>query len=326
MKILAHLHTFNDNDVIDLSLQAILNQTHPVDEILIVDNASTDQTLQRSFPDKVTIIRNKENLGTSGAVVAGMKYALEKNFDWIWVFDADSAPHEDALEHLVDLFRNFDEETKEKVWLLCCLPMEVPDDAVTSPFSLGLINYSGIKGQKPRHAVTFTDKGYERVKPDPDQTFYPCDGQIWSGCLYKMEAVRQVGLPSEDLVLDWAEYEYGYRGKRKGFQGITHQFSFYEHNIRRQASFQFTHYHWGIINFKMIEMPPIRCYYVLRNTLYFWLHEYHIRSFYTLAPRIFKALILITNFLLRPFSRTKELIACLRGTWDGVFKRLHCRY
>ncbi len=76
MKILGHIHTFNDEEVIDLSLQALLDQTYPLDEIVLVDNASTDGTLQRNFPSKVTIIRHTENLGTSGAVATGLQYGI----------------------------------------------------------------------------------------------------------------------------------------------------------------------------------------------------------------------------------------------------------
>ena len=45
MKVLAQICTLNDEDVGEFALQAILGQTHPLDEILIVDNASTDGTL-----------------------------------------------------------------------------------------------------------------------------------------------------------------------------------------------------------------------------------------------------------------------------------------
>ena len=83
MKILGHIHTFNDDDVIDRTVNRLMNQTHPLDKIIIVDNDSKDDTLNRTFPEKVTIIRHEENLGTSGTVHTGFKYALEKGYDWI---------------------------------------------------------------------------------------------------------------------------------------------------------------------------------------------------------------------------------------------------
>jgi len=47
MRVLAHIHTFNDADIIDRTIESVQRQTRPVDGILVVDNASTDGTLDR---------------------------------------------------------------------------------------------------------------------------------------------------------------------------------------------------------------------------------------------------------------------------------------
>jgi hypothetical protein len=47
MRVLAHVHTFNVSGVIGKTIEALLRQTRPVDGILVVDNASTDGTLDR---------------------------------------------------------------------------------------------------------------------------------------------------------------------------------------------------------------------------------------------------------------------------------------
>ena len=39
MRVLAHIHTFNDADIIAATLAAVRHQTRPPDGILIVDNA-----------------------------------------------------------------------------------------------------------------------------------------------------------------------------------------------------------------------------------------------------------------------------------------------
>src|ERR1051326_5108055 len=105
MRILAHIHTFNDAAVIDQALDALERQTRKPDAIIIVDNGSTDRTLDRAFPRCVTaIIRHPTNLGTSGTVRTGFTFALEHDFDWIWILDADSVPEADALENLLAFF------------------------------------------------------------------------------------------------------------------------------------------------------------------------------------------------------------------------------
>ena len=100
MRVLAHIHTYNDADIIDRTVECLLQQTRPVDGILVVDNASTDETLARSSIKYARVVRHSENQGTSGTVYTGMQFALENSYDWIWVFDADSNPEPDALEKL----------------------------------------------------------------------------------------------------------------------------------------------------------------------------------------------------------------------------------
>src|SRR5712691_6870878 len=100
MRVLAHIHTFNDADIIDRTIESVLKQTRPVGG-LVVDNASTDGTLDRTSLGNATVVGHQENLGTSGAIVTGMRFALERDYDWIWIFDVDSIPEPDALEKLL---------------------------------------------------------------------------------------------------------------------------------------------------------------------------------------------------------------------------------
>ena len=291
MKILGHIHTFNDEEVIDLSLQALLDQTYPLDEIVLVDNASTDRTLQRSFPEKVTVIRHTENLGTSGAVATGLRYGIAHQYDFVWILDADCVAEKDALEKLVALYESFPIELKAQVWRLSSLPMERPKWAVLEG-SVRLARFAGNTTPQPRHGIVFTSRGYTRVAPIAGQAVYECDGTIWSGNLFKLSAVKKIGLPNPDYVLDWGEYEYGYVGKSHGYRAFMHQSSLLKHNITGISTASFTTYRMGRVAFNMIEMPPIRCYYLVRNVLYFWLYEYGDRNIQTIIQKVYKVLML----------------------------------
>jgi GT2 family glycosyltransferase len=307
MRILGHIHTLNDEDVIDRSLQALLDQTHPLDEIVLVDNGSTDGTLERPFPNHVTVIRHTKNLGTSGAVITGFQYALDNNYDWIWVFDADSAPHRDALEKLFHLYESLPSEVKAQTRMLATLPL----DSTTG---------------RQYHGIVFSRRGAGTVAPEAGQAYYEFDGAMWTGCLFKVEAIRQIGLPPADYVLDWGEYEYGYRGQMRGWKAFMHVSSILDHNIGGQTSMGFVTYRIGPLSFRMFELPAFRCYYLVRNTLYFWLHEYHVINFHTLLPSFVMISLFIANFLLRPMNHGREIRACLRGIRDGLFKKMSRRY
>ena len=304
MRILGHIHTFNDEAVIDRSLNALLDQTYPLDEVIIIDNGSTDNTLNRPFPEQVKVIRHSEQRGTSGAVITGMQYALEKGYDWIWVIDADSAPRRDALQKLLELYQSFSADLQAKTWLLASLPIENTN-------------------QKVCHGVIFTPRGCRQVRPDPNKLFYECDFTIWSGSLFKLEAVKKVGLPEADYVVDWGEFIYGYLGKQAGYRAFTHQQSILDHNME---VLHLTSYRFGPFSFGMRELAPFRCYYIVRNYLYFWLYGYEVRNFYTLSFCLLRIIKFIGCFLLRPSTHLPQLSACLRGVWDGVCKNMRHRY
>src|SRR5436190_957998 len=197
MRVLAHIHTFNDADVIEQVLEALHRQTRSPDAILIVDNASTDGTLDRTFREDVTVIRNSENGGPSGAVRIGFAHALEHGFDWVWVFDADSVPEPDALEKLLAFFEGLPPPKREHACFLAGWPLTETGDIKQHPVSL--------------------ERALELLPLASDRAFTQCDCTLWAGSLYRMAAVARIGLPAPDYVIDMGEVEYGYRARQHGF-------------------------------------------------------------------------------------------------------------
>ncbi|MGH6840730.1 MAG: glycosyltransferase [Methylocella sp.] len=304
---MAHIHTFNDADIIDITIESVLKQTRPVDGILVVDNASTDNTLDQPSLKHVTVVRHQENLGTSGAVVTGMRFALERGYDWIWVFDADSVPELDALEKLLRLHGELPETVRDVTAFLACLPRNHGDD-------------------RPHHGVVFTRKGIAIARPLQDERHYLCHVTIWSGCLYPLAAILQVGLPNHNYVLDWGEFEYGYRMMKAGYHGFIHQDSILQHNIRGAPSFHAVELNLGFATATVYEFPPIRCYYMSRNMLYFALYDVELERFGLGRRVVWTVFRLTANFLLRPRNHGAQILACLRGIWHGITGNVVARY
>jgi rhamnosyltransferase len=307
MRVLAHIHTFNDADIIDRTIEALQQQTRKVDGILVVDNASTDGTLDRPSIRYTTVLRHMENRGTSGTVYSGLKYALEHEYDWVWVFDADSIPEPEALQKLLDLFATFPQKAQDQTAFLACIHYNVQD---------------GVE----QHAGVFTERGFRRVSPAPHERYYPCHVVIWSGCLYRTEALRQIGLPNPDYMLDWGEGEYGYRIMMAGYTGFVYRDAVLHHNIRGYTSLTSITRKVGPATLRFREFAPIRCYYTCRNPIYFALYDVssgHIRLFLDAARRVFP---LTLNFVLRPRNHGRQIRACLRGLWHGFTGNITARY
>jgi GT2 family glycosyltransferase len=324
MRVLAHIHTFNDADIIDATIEAVRRQTRPVDGILVVDNASIDGTLDRPSLRHATVLRHQENLGTSGTVISGMRFAFEHEYDWIWVFDADSAPAPDALQVLLDFYSGVPPEKEEEIACLACLP------------------YNQVDGQ-PWHGSLVSRFGRVIIDPPALPRHYPFHVTAWSGALYRLAAVRRIGLPNPDYVLDWGEYEYGYRVTKAGYKSLIHQDAVMRHNVRGSQSLQPFRLTLRPFAITFYENPPIRCYYVCRNTLYFTLYEYDDKrasflraALWRVRPApgrpglmrgvVWQMLIFVMNFLVRPVSHAAQTGACVRGIWHGLTGNIAKRY
>lgn len=97
-KISVILPTFNRADLIAETLDSLLVQTRPVDQILVVDDGSTDgvKDVILRYADRVTYVR-QDNGGKSRALNYGMTLATG---DYIWICDDDDLLEPDACERL----------------------------------------------------------------------------------------------------------------------------------------------------------------------------------------------------------------------------------
>lgn len=83
------MSVFNDEKYIEKSIESIVNQTYEDLEIIIIDDGSTDNTVDiiRSFNDRrIRIIHNEKNLGLTKSLNKGLKFV---NGDYVARMDAD---------------------------------------------------------------------------------------------------------------------------------------------------------------------------------------------------------------------------------------------
>jgi glycosyltransferase involved in cell wall biosynthesis len=305
MRVLAYIHTFNDADVIGRIFEALLRQTFAVDQILVVDNASTDGTLDQPCLQHGIVARHPQNQGTSGAVCTGMRYALEHGYDWIWIFDPDGLPAPDALETLLDLYAGWaPSQQNETAFLTCLHPDEWRDSA---------------------HRV-FTWYGLAPIKPTSGERYYRCDVTWWSGSLYRVPAIRKIGLPNADYFVDWEESEYGNRMIQAGFKGFVCRDAIINSNIRGYASLRPVEVEGEGVTLTILEHPPFRCYYTARNRLYFALYDFgKVRPVMLLRMLAGLALMMI-RVLRRPGRRGVQMRAFTLGIWHGITGNIAARY
>ena len=104
-KIICVVVTYNRKDCLYKNLMALLAQTRPIDEVVVVDNASTDGTYEYieeilKRHSHIFYYRRPENTGGSGGFSWGVQKAYENGADYISGMDDDAVPDNYALEHL----------------------------------------------------------------------------------------------------------------------------------------------------------------------------------------------------------------------------------
>ena len=98
-KVAAVVVAWNRGSRIAESIDAISRQTRQLDEIIVVDNGSTDDTvpfLKTEYPD-VLVLETGHNLGHAGGAEFGISSAMSRGHDWFWMFDDDAYPEPNAL-------------------------------------------------------------------------------------------------------------------------------------------------------------------------------------------------------------------------------------
>ena len=101
--------TYNRRALLRECLSAVLSQTAACD-VLVIDNHSTDGTgemvkelmvSREETPDgderDITYLNTGKNLGGSGGFSYGMKEAVKRSYEYLWIMDDDCVPERDCL-------------------------------------------------------------------------------------------------------------------------------------------------------------------------------------------------------------------------------------
>lgn len=104
-QIFAVVLTYNRKDLLKRCLSAIYSQTRPCDSVIVIDNASHDDTqqmlLEAGYPNLKVYVLSR-NIGASGGFNAGFRLAYQAGADFVWMMDDDVIPQPDALQQLLE--------------------------------------------------------------------------------------------------------------------------------------------------------------------------------------------------------------------------------
>lgn len=111
MKKLVIIPTYNEIENIERIIRAVLALPQGF-EILIIDDGSPDGTaakvkqLQEEFPGTLNLLQREGKLGLGTAYLTGFKWALERNYDYVFEMDADFSHSPEDLPRLLNACEN----------------------------------------------------------------------------------------------------------------------------------------------------------------------------------------------------------------------------
>ena len=97
--------TYNERENIENIIRAVFG-LEKVFHILIIEDGSPDgtativKTLQQEFPERLFMIERKGKLGLGTAYIAGFKWALQHDYEYVFEMDADFSHNPNDLPRL----------------------------------------------------------------------------------------------------------------------------------------------------------------------------------------------------------------------------------
>lgn len=192
--------TYNRCELLSTCLRAILGQSTSVDRIIVVDNASTDQTPCLFEPEgpfdrpDVMYDRLGENKGGAGGFKEGMRVARDLGCDWCWIMDDDVVPNPDALEQL-----------------LCACDYLAQCDIRPSFVASHVSGEHGEVMNVPNVSHHVSANGYRDWCEHLPQGLVRIVSATFVSLLISGDAMREIGLPISDYFLWGDDTEYTQR-------------------------------------------------------------------------------------------------------------------
>jgi hypothetical protein len=199
---------WNGEQVIRSSLGSIRKLDYPNVEVIVVDNGSTDASLNiisNEFPD-FRLLKNSKNLGFSAGMNIGIQ---ESRGDLILLYNNDAIVHPASLSKMVETILS-----KNKIGIVGGLILyNEPNDVIWS---------RGGKLDLVTGTIWSDGLGQKMFAKSPLQENPVADIDYLSGCvlLIRKEVIQKIGLLDDAYLIGGQDLDWCLRSRRAGFECV----------------------------------------------------------------------------------------------------------
>jgi len=238
-RVVAVVVTHNRASLLRETLSALLIQERTPDSIVVVDNASVDETSEviASFPD-VVHLRLTENLGGAGGFQAGIRYALEQGAAFLWLMDDDGRPREPTC--LTRLLHT----------------AKYHNAGIVGPLILDV--------SEPERLAFPVHLGRRRIFDRARLSGYPVIenfAHLFNGTLIRSSVFSTIGLPDSRLFIRGDEVEFFYRAKARRIRIVLDTGVEFLHPSSQAEIFPI----FGGLFYAVVPRDDVKQYFQFRN-------------------------------------------------------------
>ena len=280
------------------SLASVLALDYPNFSVVVIDNGSTDGSakhlsdhLQALASDRVQLLPLPENTGYTGGCNQGIRLALERSDDFVWLLNNDATTAPDTLSSLVRLA-----QTDPRLGLISpqILTRQDPGRA---------LNLGGVfRPEIPSvESTSELSQAHAQARDTPDRIIV-----LGTAMLVRSSLLRQIGPHDDRFFAYWEDTDLSVRSIRAGFRNAVDFSSSVLHSNTNYVP-------------DPNHIKPHYWYYMARNETLFW--RKHLGLGLPFLKACLWALKLNRIYLerLAPSPATRR--ALIAGIWDGWLGR-----
>ena len=212
---------WNGEDLLKECIDSLLVQSYKEISISVVENGSIDSSLAilKSYGKKITVLKQKQNLGFAGGVNVGIRYAIEHGAEYIGLFNNDAKADKNWVKALI---KKLDANKSAGI--------------ITSKILIG----DSHKLDSTGDWYSTSGMPFPRGRGEIDKKQYDKDTNVFGASggasIYRTSLFNDIGLFDEDFFAYYEDVDISFRAQLRGWKVLYEPKAITYHKLSATSS------------------------------------------------------------------------------------------